>query len=69
MIKINKSAAHFILKAIIVITAACIGLYTGFAKSKLDLNITDSSVFLNFSSTIKTLVCDKHVTKDFKNNT
>ncbi len=55
MIKIPKSPIYFILKLIIVLLAAGIGLYTGFAKSNTKLVVSDTHAQLEFSKPIKSI--------------
>ncbi len=55
MIKIPKSPVYFILKLIMVLLAAGIGLYTGFAKSNSKLVVSDNHAQLEFSKPIKSI--------------
>lgn len=55
MIKISKSPVYFILKLIMVLMAAGIGLYTGFAKSNSKLVVSANHAQLEFSKPIKSI--------------
>ena len=54
MIKFTKPIIHFILKVAMILLAAGIGLYTGFAKSNSKLTVTNIDQQPNFSLSIKT---------------
>ena len=54
MIKSLKSMIHFILKVIMILLAAGIGLYAGYAKSNSKLAVTHINQQSNFSPSIKT---------------
>ena len=54
MIKFTKSIIHLILKVVMILLAAGIGLYTGYAKSNSKLAVTNINQQSNFSPSIKT---------------
>ena len=63
MIKITKTSFHFILKVVMVLAAAGIGLYTGFSKSESELPITNSHAYFYFSPPVETLDHNLSITK------